>query len=228
MRIEIIAPGDMTLWFRSPEVLPATMLADDEGGGLLPPDLQLSPPLEGEAVHIVYDNVPPEITAPPDVFIPWDGSIDPANTGNAVAQDAFSEVASIDYIDEAEVQGCEGYARIRRTWRAADAMGNFASAAQLITLGDWSDANNNGIPDPCETSAQPPDEETPPFPDTVAPTGEGARTPDPAGLPSAEQELLDILTSGACGSGTCGAISPALVPGLLLGCARLRLRYRRG
>lgn len=224
--IRAVASGTMTLWFRSPDILPLAMLADDEGGALLPPSLELVPVDEAEAIQIIFDNEPPELIAPADAFVPSGGLINPVYTGEPFARDACSSVALTDFLDEVEVPGCEGFSRIRRHWIAVDEADNAATADQLITIGDWLDIDDNGVPDPCEEGDQPPDDTQPPTSNATPPTNDNFIPGGPAGIPAANQELIDAPTSGCCGVGSCGAVSPAFVPVLLLSSSFLRRRTR--
>ena len=78
-------------------------------------------------VITVTDDTAPVLAIPADVSLACGESSDPSNTGSATAIDACSEPVGITYVDEVVEGG------IIRTWAAADACGNLASASQIIT-----------------------------------------------------------------------------------------------
>jgi len=82
---------------------------------------------EALQIIVVSDTVAPVLVVPADVSLACGESSDPSNTGSATATDACSEPVDVTYVDEAVEGG------IIRTWAAADACGNLASASQIIT-----------------------------------------------------------------------------------------------
>jgi VCBS repeat-containing protein len=77
----------------------------------------------------VTDAVKPVITAANDITVNCGASTAPAATGNATATDNCSAV-TITYTD------VNGSNKITRTWKAADASGNYATDVQVITIVD--------------------------------------------------------------------------------------------
>jgi hypothetical protein len=78
-------------------------------------------------VITVTDDTAPVLSIPADVSLACGESSDPSATGTATATDGCSEPVGVTYVDEAVEGG------IIRTWAAADACGNLASASQIIT-----------------------------------------------------------------------------------------------
>jgi len=78
----------------------------------------------------VIDETAPLITCPGDLTVDCAGSIDPAATGTATAEDNCDENPVITYSDNAEGNV------ITRTWTATDACGNNSSCDQVITIED--------------------------------------------------------------------------------------------
>ena len=80
----------------------------------------------------VQDTTPPVVSAPANVVLPFNGDIGTNSTGVAAVHDGCSAVA-VQYSDAVTVNA-DGSQVIARTWTAADACGNAASAVQLISL----------------------------------------------------------------------------------------------
>jgi len=81
-----------------------------------------------DQIITVVDNEAPVVTCPDDVTVPFDGSIDPAETGTATATDNCSTTIDITYAD-VTVDNV-----ITRTWTAADECGNSSTCDQTITI----------------------------------------------------------------------------------------------
>lgn len=84
----------------------------------------------------VVDVTPPDITCPDDVTIECEASVDPTNTGMAIATDLCDPDPDITYVDVV-ISGCyPGDYVFERTWTAEDECGNSSSCVQTITVND--------------------------------------------------------------------------------------------
>jgi hypothetical protein len=87
--------------------------------------------------HITFiDTIKPVITCPGDKQLTCGGQTDTAHTGKATALDNCGGAVTITYTDAATAASCNGIPGIDRTWKAADACGNFSTCVQHITFID--------------------------------------------------------------------------------------------
>jgi hypothetical protein len=87
--------------------------------------------------HITFiDTIAPVITCPGDKQLSCGGQSDTAHTGKATALDNCGGFVTITYTDAATAASCNGIPGIDRTWKAADACGNFSTCVQHIRFID--------------------------------------------------------------------------------------------
>lgn len=81
----------------------------------------------------VKDLTQPTLNAPPDITIPCYGSWEPDSTGMATATDCTN--VTLTYTDQWQYYTCGNpRARIYRTWKAVDAVGNMRTKLQTINI----------------------------------------------------------------------------------------------
>jgi hypothetical protein len=97
-------------------------------------------------VITVNDNSAPDITCPGNIAIDCDESIDPVNTGTAIATDDCDPDPVITYLDVTIPGGCPDSYTIQRTWTATDDCGNSINCLQVISVQDVSPPVLVGVP----------------------------------------------------------------------------------
>nr|MDQ3017556.1 hypothetical protein [Bacteroidota bacterium] len=84
----------------------------------------------------IIDDTDPVIVCSPNIEISCSDSTDPSFTGQATATDNCTSNVTIDYVDIAQLTGCNATGFILRTWAAHDACGNVETCMQLISIVD--------------------------------------------------------------------------------------------
>jgi hypothetical protein len=135
---------------------------------------------------IIGDDEDPVILAPASVTIECDASIDPANTGYAVATDNCDENPTITFTDHETAGNCTNEKTITRTWMVEDASGNTSTATQTINIVD----DTPPVPPtaPADVTVQCADEVPAVSSLTAIDNCSGSITADP----------IDVVTPGAC------------------------------
>jgi Dockerin type I domain len=110
--------GDVSDGNTCPEVITRTYRATDYSGNFV----------ECTQIITIDDDIPPEISCPPDITLACTEPTDPSHTGTATATDNCDPEPDITYSDD-EVNGT-----IIRTWTATDECENSADCVQTITI----------------------------------------------------------------------------------------------
>jgi len=88
---------------------------------------------------VEIDATAPTLTVPADTTIECGDSINPAQTGQATANDDTDPSPTVTYSDVEDLSGCGNTGTITRTWTATDDCGNTDSGTQTITVVDTAD-----------------------------------------------------------------------------------------
>ncbi|MBI1825571.1 MAG: HYR domain-containing protein [Planctomycetes bacterium] len=89
-----------------------------------------------ESPTIVIDNTNPVIACPSNVTVECSASPLPSNTGSASTTDNLDCSPVVTFTDSVAGGSCAQSSVITRTWKAADACGNFSTCDQVITVVD--------------------------------------------------------------------------------------------
>lgn len=84
----------------------------------------------------VVDTTKPVITCPGDKTVTCQQGSTPSVTGTATATDNCNGAVTITYTDESVGANCPTIAMVKRTWKATDSCGNFATCCQTIKVTD--------------------------------------------------------------------------------------------
>ncbi|MHC5110209.1 MAG: HYR domain-containing protein [Planctomycetota bacterium] len=81
----------------------------------------------------VEDSTVPDVTCPPDIFVPCGVSVAPSNTGNATTTDNCDVSPSLTFSDDDVPGACTSDVVITRSWSSQDDCGNVGVCDQTIT-----------------------------------------------------------------------------------------------